>query len=532
EQGEVSIRVELETENEHTARVRFSIRDTGVGIDPRDADRLFQPFTQADISTTRKYGGTGLGLSIAKSLVEMMDGSIGVESTPGTGSTFWFAVPFAKTSSGAIQAPHYKMVDVTGLRVLSVDDNGTNRSVLSGFLESWGCRHTEVECAHEAMRVLRESVEEGDPFRIAILDMQMPDVDGETLGATIRANPELRDTRLVMMTSAAARGDARRMQDVGFSAYLTKPIKQAQFHDCLAAVAGRMETVEADSDTPRPIITRHSLAERSNHRVRILIAEDNVVNQKVALKTLEKLGYGADVVSDGAEAVEAMHYGEYGLVLMDVQMPGMDGMEATQRIRDPRSGALNPRTPIIALTAHAMLGDRQRCLDAGMDDFLSKPLRSDELAAVVSRWLGSTPFDEERTAEQEGSSESWTQPLPDENTGLSQPVIDDMVLLALFDGDTDAAAEVVADFSDHVPRQLAELRAAAIEGALDRVREGAHTLRGASASVGASTLSGLSGTLERCAATGAGDEVLRLLDSIEEQVRRLEQHALQSGAPR
>lgn len=532
ERGEVTIHVALESETERTATVRFTVRDTGVGIDPGQLERLFQPFTQADISTTRRYGGTGLGLSIAKGLVERMDGSIGVASEVGTGSTFWFAVPFAKASPGSVPVPDYELGDIGGLRVLAVDDNATNRMVLSGFLESWGCRHTEAESAHEAMQVLREAVRASDPFRIAILDMHMPGVDGETLGATIHANPELRDTELVMMTSGGTRGDAGRMERAGFSAYMTKPVKQSQFYNCLATVVGRKTGIEQDPETLRAIITRHSLAEQTNTRMRVLLAEDNLVNQKVAMKTLEKLGYRADVVSNGAEAVEALRSREYSLVLMDVQMPGMDGMEATRRIRDPRTGALNPRMPIVALTAHAMAGDRQKCLDAGMDDYLSKPIRLDELSAVMSRWLAPAPIDRQTPGGQQDLGEPQIPPLRDDATAQTEQVIDESVLLDLLDGDRAAATEITADFLDDAPRQVAGLRTAAAAGDLDLVRERAHTLKGASASVGAAPLRRLSTTVEQNAAAGDTDALFDLLGQIEHQLQRLEEYRLRNERPR
>ena len=265
-----------------------------------------------------------------------------------------------------------------------MDDNSTNRKVIAGMLGSWGARHAEVEGAGQALEVLRSAVREGDPYRIAILDMQMPEVDGETLGVMIREDRALDGTSLVMMTSMGSRGDAVRLEKAGFAAYLTKPVKQSQLHDCLLTVLNR--GVGFSAPKAARIITRHSLADQAKSRVRVLLAEDNPINQKVALATLEKLGYRADAVANGLEALAALGSRPYDLVLMDVQMPEMDGLEATARVRDPKSAVRDHAIPIIALTAAAMTGDREKCLAAGMNDYLTKPLRPEELSRMIERW--------------------------------------------------------------------------------------------------------------------------------------------------
>ena len=317
ERGEITVTVSLLEESEADARLRFAVRDTGIGITPQKADALFEAFTQADASTTRKFGGTGLGLTISKRLVELMGGEIGVESAPGEGSTFWFTATFARQDAGAAAASRdVGPSDVRGVRILAVDDNETNRKVIAGMLESWQCRHDEVDGAAAALRALRAAQEEGDPYVVAVLDMMMPEMDGEALGRAIKADPDIAGVQLVMMTSMGSRGDAGRLERLGFAAYLTKPVKQSQLFDCLMVVIDRGsgdESVEAAH-----IVTRHSLAERDKRRVRILLAEDNAINRKVALKTLERMGYGADAVGDGQAAVEALSERHYDLVLMDV----------------------------------------------------------------------------------------------------------------------------------------------------------------------------------------------------------------------
>jgi PAS domain S-box-containing protein len=526
EQGEVSITVSLEHEDEREAAVRFMVRDTGIGVSAEQLELLFRPFTQADASTTRKYGGTGLGLSISKALVEMMGGSIGAESEAGTGSTFWFTAIFAKGNAAAAVLERWQTADISGVRILAVDDNETNRKVLAGMLDSWGCRHAEVASAEAALQALRLAIRQEDPFRMAVVDMHMPDFDGEMLGAAIKEDESLRDTALVMMTSGGFRGDAARMEKIGFSAYLVKPVKQSQLFDCLTMVLGQhmLAGVSASAKTARPggaekatsvagLVTRHTLAEQSKRRVRILLAEDNPVNQKVAVKMLEKLGYRAEVVSSGREAVEALRSTAYDLVLMDVQMPEMDGMEATRRIRDPRSGALNRRTPIIALTAHAMEGDKQKCLDAGMDDYLSKPIKPAEVTAVLQRWLNREP------SEAPGPGDDGP------NTTPAEPVFDPEALVGALDGDREAALEIVAEFLGDAPRQAVELRRTLEAGDVEEASNRAHALKGASASVGAQALRALAARLEETARGGQSEGLLDLLSGIEEQLACLQEMA-------
>jgi PAS domain S-box-containing protein len=386
EQGEVFIRVTREQETDRDVTVRFSVTDTGIGIPEDHENFLFKSFTQADASITRKYGGTGLGLAISKQLAELMGGRMGVESEEGAGSTFWFTLVLGKQPEDRkteVVIPE----DIRGQRILIVDDHATNRLVLRELLRSWDCRFEEAENGEQALERLREALAETDPFRIALVDMQMPVMDGATLGGKIKADPDLNPTRLVMLTSAGMRGDASRLKAIGFSAYLNKPVKKSHLYDSLATVLGIPSTPSRERSTP--IITRYGLEEAKKRRVRILVAEDNVVNQKVALHILQKLGYRADAVADGREAVMALETIPYDLVLMDVQMPQMDGFEATWVIRDPASRVRNHHIPVIAMTAHAMKGDREKCLEAGMDDYVSKPVTALALNEILEKYLQS-----------------------------------------------------------------------------------------------------------------------------------------------
>jgi two-component system sensor histidine kinase/response regulator len=493
DQGEVDLHVILESENDSGALLRFVVRDTGIGIPDPVLDQLFHPFVQADASTTRRHGGTGLGLSIAKGLVKGLGGELSAESTVGRGSTFWFTLPLSKGQPVPSELDRIELGTVAGVRVLGVDDSETNRKVMAGMLDSWGCRHREVESAKEALVALREAVAEGDPYKVAVLDMCMPEVDGEELAISIKADPELAATGLVMMTSVGARGDAARMEKAGFAAYLVKPVRQSHFYDCLAAVVGP-DTKDEGVERPAPgrIITRHTLAERARRRSRILLAEDNLVNQKVALKALEKLGFSADVASDGAQALQATREKRYDLILMDVQMPVMDGMEATRQIRDAKSGSLNPSVVIIALTAHAMAGDKERCLNNGMDDYLAKPIKAAELQDAIGRWMSASS----------AGPESEPAQVPLAVADPAPPVFDETVLLTLLEDDRESAAEIANQYLADLDSQVSRLRDSIEIGNYTQMRERAHLLKGASASVGAEAMRFCASDLEKRAVVG------------------------------
>jgi two-component system, sensor histidine kinase and response regulator len=381
ERGEVVIRVTLEHEDDQSAILRFSVSDTGIGISPQQLDRLFRPFTQVDGSTTRRFGGTGLGLAISKQLAEMMGGQIGADSNEGTGSTFWFTAVLEKQPPDTVRRQNEGR-DVAGSKVIVIDDFAANRQLVVALLTAWGCASAEAADAAEGLRLMVEAADAGKPFHAAVVDMQMPDIDGFELGRRIKAHPLLTGTPLIMMTSLGQKGDARQAQECGFSAYLTKPVRHLQLRDCLSLALGRPKVQEG-----RPLITRHTIAESKSarSRARILLAEDNAVNQKVALAILSKIGYQADAVKNGREALEALANREYDLILMDCQMPEMDGYEATREIRRLSSNARS--TPIIALTANAMGGDRERCLAEGMNGYIAKPVTADAIAAALERWI-------------------------------------------------------------------------------------------------------------------------------------------------
>ncbi len=382
--GEVVLTVRLKEETKEHAILEFSVSDTGIGIPPERMDRLFKSFSQVDTSTTRKYGGTGLGLSIVRQLVEMMEGGVAVESEVGKGSTFTFTSKFEKQTQPRKLDREY-MDQVREQHILLVDDYEINRFVLREQLKLFGCRYDEAASASEALEKLKAAANDNDPFHIVITDMLMPEIDGKSLGELVKQDAQLKETIMVMLTSVGERGDAGKLKTIGFSAYLLKPIKHMQLFDCIEAVIRNKNTELVD--VSEPIITRHSLAEERRRKTRLLLVEDNAVNQKVALKMLEKLGLTADVAFNGREAVTALETIPYDLVLMDVQMPEMDGYQATKVIRNPGSHVLNHTIPIIAMTAHAMKGDREKCIEAGMDDYISKPINAEELAGALKRQI-------------------------------------------------------------------------------------------------------------------------------------------------
>ncbi|MBN2081158.1 response regulator [bacterium] len=380
EKGEVVIQVRQEKSDLECPQLWICVHDTGVGIPPDKLETIFESFTQADASTTRRFGGTGLGLAISKRLVALMGGQIGLNSDEDSGSTFWFTLPLREQSAKEADKPA-TLEQVRNIHVLVVDDNQTNRNILSRQLSTWGIGHDLAEDAEAALELLRTKAGTNEAYDLAILDYYMPGMNGEELARQIKDDPQLADISLVLLTSAAQRGDAKRMGHAGFSAYLVKPVKQSTLFDCIATLIGHSQ--EEDETRQRELVTQHSISEARRHNLRLLLVEDNRVNQKVAMRILTRAGYNADLAVNGLEAVERVKTGAYDIVLMDCQMPVMDGYEATREIRKlPEEGKL----PVIAMTAHAMAGDREKCIAAGMTDYLAKPVEPEKLLRMIEKY--------------------------------------------------------------------------------------------------------------------------------------------------
>jgi signal transduction histidine kinase/DNA-binding response OmpR family regulator len=380
--GKVVIQVTLAQESELQVTLRFKVSDTGIGIPQNRINRLFKSFSQVDASTTRKFGGTGLGLAICKQLVKMMQGLIGVESQEGQGSTFWFTIVLHKQPNEKASISSLSQ-GVKQKRILVVDDRETSRLTIAEQLRYWGCDVMEADGDQQALAILHEAVKANTPFDIALIDMQISDMQGERLGQKIKETHELKNIELILLGATGQRQDDVRLKKIGFSGYLTRPVQQSQLYNCLGGILGIKTKKEPVAENQSP--TKPTVSDEYKQKIRILLAEDNRINQRVAMYLLKKFGYPADLVENGRQAVQALKQAHYDLVLMDIQMPEMDGFTATAKIRNMNSACRN--IPIIAMTAHAMKGDRKRCLEMGMDDYISKPIEPEILLQKLEQWI-------------------------------------------------------------------------------------------------------------------------------------------------
>ena len=540
-EGDVVVRVKMAHAGDNSSCLRFEIADTGIGLTKDQKDRLFQSFSQADTSTTRKFGGTGLGLSISKRLVELMQGKIDVDSIPGEGSTFWFTCMMEHQEGAGDESD--ELEDLTGIKALIVDASKTNRLILIQQLHTWGVEASAAKSAEQALQMVSDAADGGRLYDIAIIDLALPDKDGLTLARELADDERFDDMRRVLVTAIGQRGHAKMAREAGASAYLTKPIRQSHLFGCIATVMeppkplAELLRAEPGPREEAPLVTRHYLEEKkSRARPLVLLVEDNPVNQKLAVKLLENLNYRVDVAENGREAVEAVKRNKYPVILMDCQMPIMDGYTATKEIRKFEGDGRH--TPIVAMTANAMKGDREKCLNAGMDDYLSKPVRKPLLAEMLERWLReeddevmgvAPPADApdvevaSQIADEAGSTAVEAPSSPAANDTALQDVLDDEIiesLLELDDGDGEILAELVDLFAEDAPLRVEEIRQAAASSDELLMRRAAHTLKGAGRNLGANQLALVCEDMEQKASEGDLAGAMALLSQVEAELER------------
>ena len=493
-EGEVAVEVTRDgIDAGDVSGVRFVVRDTGIGMAEKDLDRLFESFQQADASTTRRFGGTGLGLAISRHLTQIMGGDLAVTSAVGQGSEFTFTVPFPPAEGELSKVP--VQMELRGLKVLAVDDTATNRRVLEAYLGSWGMRVTSCPDGAEALEALNRAAERGEPFDVAVLDFNMPRMDGVELARRISAAPQLRSLRMVMLTSSGTGHAAAR--EAGVTEFLTKPVRQSRLYDAIAsamyhAPGGRqVRARDADQEDEGAMAAD---AGRTEAGALILIAEDHDVNRILMEKLLVKRGHRTIAAGTGLEAVRMASEGQVDLVFMDCQMPELDGYAATRRIREGEGAGR--RLPIVAMTAHAMAGDREKCLAAGMDDYVTKPLRPDEVDAMLARWLPAAAPAGQGNGHANGAAA--VDP-------IDQRRFDDLAR----DFTPDIVREVVHAFIDSTPPIIERIVLAAEGDDHTEISQGAHRLRGGCLAVGAGELNELAGELERLGRENAAGEHLR-----------------------
>ncbi|MBN2525546.1 MAG: response regulator [Deltaproteobacteria bacterium] len=499
--GEVRVTCEAVEKADADTLLRFDVSDTGIGIPEDKQSLLFQSFSQADASTTRKFGGTGLGLTIARQLTNMLGGEIGFESRQGEGSNFWFTVRLKNTSQ---QETSRSTVEIGGKRILYIDNNEANRRFVTRQLKSWDIKVTTVDSAPDGLHQLYTAHEEKKPFDALIADMMMQGMEGPTLARIVLQDERLKHTRVVMMSSLGKRGDAAEMKRLGVSAYLTKPVAAFELYECLQEVFGAGQQNQSDT----PLITRHSLTEKRLSRQRILVAEDNIINQKVAVGILSKMGYKVATVNNGKDAVEALQRGWYDLVFMDIQMPVMDGFEATREIRAQQTGMLNKKVPIIAMTAHAMSGYREKCLAAGMDDYVSKPIGVQALSTVLEKWLSHS------NSLGNGSIDAGPVPKASFTPNIPVPFDRDAFIKRMM-YDEPLAHRIIDEFLKDMPNQVEILLKGMDDKDFKLVEAQAHKIKGSAANICAFPLSEAAYRIEKAPSNKlTDDEFIALMENL------------------
>ncbi|MEH2031570.1 MAG: GAF domain-containing protein [Nostoc sp.] len=527
--GEVVLRAELRSQTSTTATIYFAVIDTGLGITPEDQCKLFKPFTQVDASTTRKYGGTGLGLAICKQLVSLMGGEMGVESRLGKGSKFWFEVTLANQLYPISSESDPELL--LNRRLLVVDDNATNRKIIYHQATRWGMLVDQAASATTGLKAIQEAAKQKNPYDIAVIDMQMPEIDGMTLGEQIKGNSAIAGLPLIMLTSTNQRDEIQRSLKIGFAAYLVKPVKPSRLLDTIMSILGRQDSAAVASLRSRSVSQRASAGGRkqdfkltpnprllasNSHKLRILLAEDNLVNQKVALKQLQSLGYSADVAGNGKEVLQLLEQIPYDLILMDCQMPVLDGLETTKEIhRWQESSFVSGHRPVvIAMTANAMKEDQQMCLDAGMDDYLSKPVMKEKLAAALQRW-GSLIFMVKETAATE-------QTVPTTDVDSVDLPIDWERLHQLSENNPEFELELLQIFVEDIQPRLELIKVAIADYDFEEIARETHQIKGASANMGVTTMHLAAEKLEQLAYNQERRGTSNLILELEDFVKRIQ----------
>ncbi|MFH1132555.1 MAG: response regulator [Pseudomonadota bacterium] len=509
EEGRIVICVDVVREEDESVLVKVQVEDTGIGMTPESKKRVFESFIQSDASTTRKYGGTGLGLTISKELVELMGGEIGVESEIGKGSTFWFCVPLLRRPP--LEVPETgELPGLYDLRVLVIDQHEASRRGLEMQLKSFGMGVNTAGSGADGIELLRVGKKEGRPYKLAFIEIEMPGIDGFTVAREIKADSEIANIPLVMLSASRERGQGQISREVGAAGYLTKPVRFSKLNEFVATVLGR---VDNEKDGPVRLVTRHDFSEKeAGRRARVLVVEDNPVNQRVAVLLLEKLNCRVDVAENGRQAVEAVARSQYDLVLMDCQMPEMDGFEATREIRKKEKKG-EKSLPIVAMTASVLPDDRKKSVEAGMDDFVSKPVKKGDLEGVLRRWV---------KPEKQGSGQKQENEKVSSEQKKEVPVFDANEMLERYDGDAGLLKEVMDLFAMNTPTRIQEIDEALSTGDKTVLMRHAHSLKGAASVVGAERLKESAFEMELAAKDGDLKKIVALLASVRTEFHKLQ----------